>query len=79
MGGRDRLTRGETSALGSARQPGESGAPGRGGTGQGETNRVEAAIPAGDGRRAHIFVLFQPIYQIGIRKSIEQIGLTISG
>jgi peptide/nickel transport system substrate-binding protein len=28
---------------------------------------------------AHIFVLFQPIYQIGIRKSIKQIGLTAAG
>ncbi len=28
---------------------------------------------------AHIFVLFQPIYQIGIRKSIKEIGLTAAG
>jgi peptide/nickel transport system substrate-binding protein len=28
---------------------------------------------------AHIFVLFQPIYQIGIRKAIKQIGLTAAG
>ncbi len=28
---------------------------------------------------AHVFVLFQPVYEIGVRKSVKQLGLTAAG
>ena len=53
--------------------------PRRVGAGQAEADRAVEAVSADQVEQANLFVLFQPIYQIGVRRSIKTFPLTAAG